>query len=111
MYAPKHVLWLGLLLWSSVNAYAKEIHNSDTQINEATSTLETARRATDIITTTVRRKIIAVVLEDKNNDGIGDVPIAGVLVELVPRDGGAVRSAYTNFNGKVSFSEIGRAHV
>ena len=92
MYAPKHILWLGLLLWSSANA--KEIHNSETQNNEATSTLETARRATTgFITTTVQRKIIAVVLEDKNNDGIGDTPIAGVLAKVLTRNGELVRSA------------------
>ena len=106
MYAPKNILWLGLLLWSSANVNANEIHNNNDNapLNEVTSTLDTARRAaTTNITTIIQRKISAVVLEDKNDDGIGDSPIAGDLVGLYTRNGNLLTSAYTNFNGKVNF--------
>ena len=63
---------------------------------------DASRRATGMTTYT----ICASVLEDKNNDKIGDIPIAGVLVELTTRAGVRVKGAYTDYNGKVSFASV-----
>ena len=46
------------------------------------------------------------VLEDNNNDGLGDDPVAGVLVELCSVEGVPISSGYTGFSGMCCFSSM-----
>ena len=53
--------------------------------------------------TTFTRTICTSVLEDKNNDGKGESPVAGVLVELYSSAGERIKAGYTDKSGNSCF--------
>ena len=46
------------------------------------------------------------VLEDTDNDGVGEDPIAGVTITLLDEDGATVATAVTDSNGDYSFADL-----
>ena len=52
------------------------------------------------------KSISGVVLEDVNNDGKGDIPLVGVVVDLVDSLGKIVANATTDSNGNFVFTLV-----
>ena len=122
MSSGKLVMWIGLLLLSTscivprVQASVgmtdvddpllsgEDLHgNVMNEPEEDLDEIGTSRR------TAFTRTICTSVREDKNNDGIGEDPVVGALVELCSSAGVRIKSGYTDYTGKCCFSSMDSA--
>jgi hypothetical protein len=113
------IMWIGLLLLS-MSCIVPSTHAfiGMTDIDDPSASVESL---CDVITneneedfdmigisrrTTFTGTICASVLEDINNDGVGEGPVVGVVVELCTRTGVPVKAGYTDYSGKCCFPSM-----